>query len=91
VLRPTPTVPPATFRQLAWEQRRYAELAKNRVALRQPIEAATHAVTSLHRRITRLKQRSPSGNPNFMLAKRAVAGIHICSTSTQETLADASF
>ena len=58
VLRPTPAVSPAASRQLAWEQRRRIELAKNRVALRRwltRLKRATHTVTSLHRRITRLE------------------------------------
>jgi hypothetical protein len=64
VLRPTPTVPPAASRQHAREQRRSLELAKSRAALRRwltRLNRATHTVTSLHRRITRLETALAQG------------------------------
>jgi len=58
VLRPTPPIARADARQLARMQRRRAELAKSRVALRRwftRLKRATHTVTDLYQRITKLE------------------------------------
>jgi hypothetical protein len=58
VLRPTVTVPATDARQLARTQRRRAELAKSRAALRRwltRLKRATNTVTDLHQRISRLE------------------------------------
>jgi hypothetical protein len=58
VLRPTVTVPAIDARQLARLQRRRAELAKSRAALRRwltRLKRATNTVTDLHQRISRLE------------------------------------
>jgi len=58
VLRPRPTGPAADPRQAARAQRRRAQLAKDRTALRRwltRLKRATNTVTDLHQRITRLE------------------------------------
>jgi len=58
VLRPTPCAPPPDPRQAARAQRRRAQLAKDRTALRRwltRLKRATNTVTDLLQRITRLE------------------------------------
>jgi len=58
VLRPRPAEPVVDPRQVARVQRRRAQLAKDRTALRRwltRLKRATNTVTDLHQRITRLE------------------------------------